>query len=208
MPLAFDFFKNLPELKLDEAKKKILLMYGVGILVIFIVYVMFFLKPSVALLINLLPKMQVRKADIKAVRNDLPLEERLLKKREYQRGKLGQYEKKLSREKEVPLLLENLSKTARSSRVKILSITPLKTASRSSKKSAAEKQGVYQEVPIRITARSGYHELATFINRLEKDERYMLVTDLKIRSNRNNFKRHDIDFVVYAYTFKSGKDDK
>jgi len=194
-----DFLKkiNFPEIQLDEAKKKALLIYGGAALVILIAYFFFFLKPGLGKLFELLPKVRERKIAIKSVRNDLLLEDKLKVRLRVLKKGSSEYEKKLPREKELPIILENLSKIARSSRVKILSITP-----------QAEKvggEGVYQEVPVLISARSGYHELGAFIDRLENNARYMQVSDIKIRSAGDNPKRHNVEFIVHAYTVKENR---
>ncbi len=202
MPALPNFLKNLPELELDEGKKKILIIYASAFLVILLAYFFFFLKPSIGKLFLLMPQARRLRVEIKTVRRDLDSEDRLTRRLETLRQKLGRYEKKLSREKEIPMLLENFSRIARSSRVKILSITPIEKKEKSASGEEASEDGVYQEVPIAIRAQSGYHELGTFINRLENDDRYMQVSDIKIKSNSKNPKRHDVDFIVYVYTFE------
>lgn len=196
--------KSLSEMKLDESKRKIFLVYGALILAAFAAYVMFLLKPAVANLCRAIPRMKVLKSDIKAVTDELPFKQNLLRKQAEQAKNLILYEKKLSKEKELPVLLESISKMARSSNVKILGITPLSELRKASGRSAGAKSDIYQEVPIRIMAQSGYHELGQFITKLENDERYMQVTDLRIKTNSSSSKRHLVQFVVYAYTFTSG----
>jgi len=196
-----DFIKNLPELELDEGKKRILIIYAASFLIVFLAYFFFFLKPSLGKLFELMPQAHKMRVEIKAVRHDLEFEDRLMRKLKTLRQKLGHYEKKLSREKEIPMLLENFSSLARSSGVKILSITP-NAKKRKSALEADVEDSVYQEVPIAVKARSGYHELGAFINKLESGDRYMQVSDIKIKSSSENPKRHDIEFVAYVYTFE------
>lgn len=188
---------KIPEIKMGESKKKVLLIYVAALLAITIAYGYLLLRPSVSRLTDLIPKLRSRRAEIQAVRTDLPLEDKLKEKNRLAAKRLKAYESRLSREKEIPALLENLSKLARDSRVKILGITPLQ-------KVPASKGRIYQEVPISINAQSGYHELGNFINKLENDERFMQISNLSVRANRNNAKWHNIRFVVYAYMFKGG----
>ncbi|MBL7155564.1 MAG: type 4a pilus biogenesis protein PilO [Candidatus Omnitrophica bacterium] len=195
-------FKNMPQLELDESKKKILLFYGVGLLVLFAVYIFVFLSPSIARLFSLIPEVRVLRMEMKAVYDDLGFEAKLKERSKTLQDKLGGYEEKLSREKELPILFGNISKMARSSRVKILSITPLEVRKRETND---KKESVYEELPIAISAQSGYHELGEFISKMENDKRYLQVSDIKIKSNTANPRKHDINFVVYAYTFKSGE---
>ena len=195
-------FKNMPELALDKSKKRILLAYAGILLAALAIYFLVFLKPTLAKLSDLVPKAQALRMDIKAVQNELPFEDKLKQKLESLQGELGGYEKKLSREKEIPMLLESLSKMANESRVKILGITPLGKTSGRQGTDVADNERIYQEVPIAISAESGYHALGDFISKLENDERYMQVSDMKITPNKVMPKRHNVEFIVYAYTFK------
>ncbi|UCD55112.1 MAG: type 4a pilus biogenesis protein PilO [Candidatus Omnitrophota bacterium] len=196
----FNFFKHIPELKLDKSKKKILLVYLLAILFVFIVYFCFVLRPSIGKLAGIIPEIGERRAAIKAVHDDLLYEGKLGKRLETLQKKLAGYEKRLSREKELPVFLENLSRMAEESRVRILGITPSDTQRKTQKDT--DEKSVYQEVPITIIAQSGYHELGSFINRLETGQRYIQVSHMKIMPSAIASEGHRIEFVVYAYTFK------
>lgn len=199
MPAASHFLKDLAEKNLGVSTKKIFLLYLLGLVLIVVFYVVVFMKPSVVALIDFIPKIRGLASEIKAAHQDLPFKQNLLQKQKSQRQGLAKYEKKLSKEKELPVLLENLSKMARASRVKISGITP------SVIKKGKGEDAVYREVPIQVSAQSGYHELGSFINNLENDTRYMQISGLKIQANHANPKRHNIDFVIYAYTFKQSE---
>ena len=205
MPDLNSLLKKLPRIELDESKKKGLLIYGAAALLFSAAYFFFFLKPTLTQLFDSIPKVAKRRVEIRIARTDLLSKDKLKKKLLFLEKGLAGYEKRLSREKELPQLLENLSEIARTSKVKILSITPLNQVVRSRPGAHKEIKMVYREIPIRITAQSGYHELGTFINALEKDDRYMQITDIKIKSKHANPRRHDIEFVVYMYTFKSSE---
>ena len=200
-----NIFKNMPELELDKSKKRILLIYVAILTAVLILYFLLFLKPTFIKLFDLIPAAQALRMDIKTVRNDLPFEDTLKDKFKSLQGELGGYEKKLSREKEIPMLLESLSKMAKDSRVKILGITPLGKTSGRQKTDDTDAESIYQEVPIVVSAESGYHALGAFISKLENDERYMQVSDMQIKSNKVTPKRHDVEFIVYAYTFKGSE---
>ena len=195
-----DFFKNMPEVELDDTKKKTLLAYAFLLLAVIVAYFNIFLKPSITTIHKLVPEVHTLKADIKSVEDNLRFEETLKTRLEKSRVKMTEYEEEVSREKELPMLLENLSEMARESNVKILGIKPLTGEVESS-----ATKGVYQEIPILITAKSGYHELGKFINKLENGPRFMAVRDISIKGNRASSKKHDIQFTVYAYTFKGSE---
>ncbi len=201
IPDLLKLFKNIPELKLDKSKRKILLIYGLSALFIFVGYFSLFFRPSVAKIAELNPEIRELKIAIKSIEDELQRGPKLSERLKAVKAKLGSYEKRLSREKELPVLLENLSGMAEKSQVKILSITPHDTG-RKTRRGIDEEESVYQEIPIAITAQSGYHELGSFINRLENDQRYMQISHIKINPDQGDSEKHKVEFVVYAYTFK------
>jgi type IV pilus assembly protein PilO len=111
--------------------------------------------------------------------------------------KVESYEKKLPVEQEIPALLENLSNMARDSNIKIVGIVPAMPSSKDDK--SAKSSPIYREIPILITAKSGYHELGHFLNRLENAGRFMKVVDIKIRANKASPKKHDVEIMVCTY---------
>ena len=196
-----DFLKSMPEVKLDEAQKKLLLI-SLGVMVlILLAYFFLLLKPTLGTLMDIAPRVQKLRMEIKAVNNDLEFEDRLKEKRASLEGQLIMFANKLSRERELPSLLEDLSSTARTSNIKILGITPRDQAIAKMSRELRQSD-VYQEHPISVTAQSGYHELGHFMNKLENNERFMNISDISIKANKANPKRHDVEFVVCAYTFK------
>ena len=205
MPGLDSIIKNIPQFLRSKTKKQMLGIYLVVLIIVLVLFVFIFLKPSLAKLYVLIPKVQAFRTDIKNVSNDLLFEDNLKKQIQTLQVKLDEYGKKLSREKEIPMLLENLSSMARNSNVKIQSITPLSKRRTRENDSLDKGERVYQEVPIAITAQSGYHELGDLISRLESDERFMQVSDMEIKASKSNPAKHDIEFLVYIYTFQGIK---
>lgn len=122
----------------------------------------------------------------------------LTKKLEKLTTEINGYSVGLPEQKELPEFIEELSLTAKSSGVKILSITPEEPKD-------IEKAGeYYKEVPIGITAESGYHELASFINNLEGSERFVTIEDLFIKSDVKSPRKHDITIKLKTYVYVAG----
>ncbi|RKY42967.1 MAG: hypothetical protein DRP85_01175 [Candidatus Makaraimicrobium thalassicum] len=109
---------------------------------------------------------------------------------------LEDYSRGLPEQKEIPEFLEGLSSIARTSSVKILSITPsaLKTVAEGKKSG-----GYYREMPIVITAKSGYHELGHFISNLETGERFITIENLRIQHDSRFPRRHSVRIVLKTY---------
>lgn len=186
---------KLKEIKLDKTKKETLVFIIIGAFLFVFLYFQFFLKTTISELFALSPEIRKLKIDIKNTKEDLYHEETLKKRLKDMEGRIDIYERKLPVEHEIPMLLEDLSRMAKDSYVKILGITPVGVGIREKQK----KSKVYREIPIMIKAKSGYHELATFINRLEDADRFMELSDIKIKSNKDDPRRHDIELTVSTY---------
>jgi type IV pilus assembly protein PilO len=99
-------------------------------------------------------------------------------------------------EKDIPELLEDLSEMAKSSKVKILSITPTEL---SVDTAVPGSEMYYKKMPIRITAKSGYHQIGAFITELEKGKRLIIIDDLSIKGDSKNAWMHDMRIGLNAY---------
>lgn len=174
----------------------------------FVIFFMFYILilPTVISLFKLLPELNSLKEEIAKIKREISYIDNYKQRLRLLEEKLKRYEKRLSREKEVPIILENLSELAKISGVKIISIIPLgkdagkRTASRTT---GVKEKKIYYELPIAIRAQSTYHQAGEFINRLENGERFMQIEKLRITSDAANYKRHNLEFVIYAYTFRS-----
>lgn len=107
-------------------------------------------------------------------------------------AKLGGLETSLVGTDQVPELLENLSKVARASNVKITSLSPVEATARKSGKT-------YSAVPIQILATAGTHELGRFLDTLESGDILMKVTNLKITADNQGGRQHRIELGLEAY---------
>ena len=106
------------------------------------------------------------------------------------------YSRGLPDQREIPEFLERVSSIARTSDVRILSITPseLKIA-----QAGKKGGGFYREMPIIITAKSGYHQLGSFIGDLEEGERFITIEGLRIQYDSRFPRRHNISMVLKTY---------
>lgn len=111
--------------------------------------------------------------------------------------KVELYEKKLPAEQEIPALLENLSNMAKGSDIKIVGIAPAMSYFKDDR--SVGKSRIYREIPILITAKSGYHEFGSFLNNLENADRFMKVADIGIKANKTSPKKHDVELMVCTY---------
>lgn len=156
-------------------------------------YVKMLLLPQISVTMKSVKQVNTLRPEVKASENDIAKIDKLKREISASRSKIESYESMLPVEQEVPKLLESLSTMAKSSNVKIVGITPLAS------KQEESPEKIYQEIPIQISARSGYHELGKFLADLEGSDRFMKVADIDIRANKSSGKRHDVELLVLTY---------
>lgn len=101
------------------------------------------------------------------------------------------YERRIPSDKGTAWLLMELSRVARSTGIKYISITP----------QAEEKKGSYIKVPMQIKIRCGYHGLGRFVNRIESSQRFMTVDNIVISPDGANPLRHNITLLISTFMF-------
>jgi len=192
---------NLSAIDFKDNKTRVLAAAALGLIFVLILYFNLLLKPQVIKIAKLITKANKVRAELKGAEADIAKIDQFKKEIEAYKGKVDSYEKTLPAEQEIPSFLENLSNMAKSSNIKIVAITPVVAAGGGGE---AEK-GIYQEIPILINAKSGYHELGRFLNKLETSDRFMKVADIDIKGNRDNPNKHDIELLVLTYILLKNK---
>jgi Tfp pilus assembly protein PilO len=97
--------------------------------------------------------------------------------------------------KEITALLEDFAKIASNSEVKILSITP----NDNKYLQGGVGSEFYAGMPITITAKTGYHQLGTFVSELEASERLIRIGDISIHAGGGDFRLHDTVIMLKTY---------
>ena len=185
---------KFPERLLTKSKKQMTLIALVALFAV-TVYFNFVLKPHVTSCVRAVIKVNKLHSDLKSAQADIRNIGKYKNSLDAHKEKVERYEKMLPAEQEIPNLLENLSAMAKSSSVKIVGITPAVTKQ-------AQKDQIYQEIPILISAKSGYHELGKFLDNLENSDRFMKVADIAIKSNYTTPRKHDVELLILTYILK------
>lgn len=188
---TFDFQKN---------KKQTALLVTLAVVLGLLAYLNFILIPQVVSVFGAFGKISKLKAEVKGMKADISTIDKLKNDLAGYDGRIERYIKMLPAEQEIPALLESLAVMARDANVRIVAITPV-----SGKEAEGEKGRVYQEMPIQISARSGYHELGRFLASLESSPRFMKVVDMEVHGNKTAPKKHDIDLMLTTYVLVKGK---
>lgn len=140
---------------------------------------------------------KIFKAKAKIARNP-----QLLTEIEEIKKTLVRYETKLPREKDIPVLLEELTEIAELAAIEFVSIRPQR-ASSIKELAGKEGEGVYLRLPIRIEMRCSFHDLERFLFRLEKSKRFVKVIELKITGggSKENL-RQIVNLIIEVYMYK------
>jgi len=80
--------------------------------------------------------------------------------------------------KEIPSLLESISKSGRGSGLEFLLFKPEKEV----------PKGFYAEIPVKIQVRGGYHNLAMFFDQVAKLSRIVNISDIEIKGAKGSTK--------------------
>jgi len=123
--------------------------------------------------------------------------EEVKKEIEILEGSVGEMRRHFPGERELPVLLEELSGIAENAGVKILEITPGKGEPMGSQ-GGTDIKGLRQ-LPITMTALSGYHEFGKFVNALENSERVYVIETLTVTSNPENERVHSVRLILKAF---------
>jgi len=187
-------------LDLEKNKKEVLIAAAVLGVAAFAGYLYFLFIPQAASAFSSLAEIAKVRADVARTERDIAERAKYERELAGYGEKLDRYIKMLPVEAEVPSLLEMLSAMARDANVRIAGITPVM-----GKETEGQKGRIYQEMPIQLNARSGFHELGHFIASVEASDRFMKVVDIEIKADRASPKRHVVDLVLLTYVLSQGK---
>lgn len=184
----------------DKNRGQIFIFSGLIAIIIVILYLNFICIPQLSNFFSIVRERSALSAELRKTRIAVSEIDKLKKELGASRAKVSECEKMLPAQQEIPSLLENLSAMAKDSNVKIVGITPM-----TSNEDKSVKDRTYQEIPILINARSGYHELGKFIDNLENAVRFMKIADIWIKTNKAAPKENDIELLVITYTLLTNK---
>jgi len=191
---------KLPNIDIKNPKHQIVILAALIAILAVILYFTLLLKPQVERVIGTVIKNHKMKVELKSMESEIANIARYRKEAGAYKDKVERYERMLPAEQEIPSLLENLSGMARSSGVKIVGITPVSIS-----QEKMREGNIYQEIPILISAKSGYHELGSFMDKLEDSDRFMKVADIEINANKSSPRKHDLEVLILTYVLLKGR---
>lgn len=192
---------------LSKAEKEKAVFFIIIAVLIIVALIQFVTRPAVRKLGNL-------NRQISQIRENLKKSESLIARKSQIENRLNSLQAKLEDFKlalpprsDVPDILQNISRLAGESKVKILKIEPIKLERKSPPPILPQvKQpvvqappSIYTEIPIIIEAKGGYHALGEFVNKIEGAKNLMSISDLEIESNTDDMYRHNIRLLIVVY---------
>ena len=109
------------------------------------------------------------------------------------------YGKIFPKEGELLSLVENISAIAKISKV---AISALNLAEAGGDKQTAPA-GILREVPIDINVKGGYHQIGSFVNKLETMDKIIRIKSMEITYEDVTPKKHNLKLSVVTYMLKT-----
>lgn len=188
-------------------ERKVLLATVLLAAVVLWVYYAYILTPLLQNVSRLGQELRTVRSQLREVEQAIVQEPQL--RQQYQRlaDETAKWRAALPAEDELPAVIERLSEVAGQTGVKIQLITPqrpLQGPSGSAGQPAGSQSPVlYKEIPIAIDALAGFHQLGTFLSRIESGEQPMQLRGLRISENSQALRRHLVKITLIAYVAPS-----
>lgn len=155
-------------------------------------YIFFILWPLMKAATKGSGEVKKLKKEVQTTESDIANMGKLKEKLDQLKKDVDDFEARLVKEENINLLLEELSRMATQSQVKIQGIKPQKPEFQSG--------AIYGEFPVIVEAKGGYHSLGAFVNKLEYSKYFLSVKDIKMEFDPDNPTSHNCRLTIAAYT--------
>jgi len=171
--------------KLSRRMWLMLILPTVGIIVLF----MFMSRPKFKEIKRLSDEITKAKEELRETQKIAHMKDRLIQEINALRESIDYYERRIPSEKAISWLLIELSRIARQTGIKYLSIIP----------QAEQKKESYIKVPIKIEIQCGYHSLGRYLSKIENSQRFMSVDNITISPDPSNPLKHRITMLISTF---------
>ena len=187
--LRFDFIANF--LNARAPRERLFLVGFAAVLAILLDYMLWF-APVTRTLTRTVSTLSLLQTQLDELEHDKKNEAAIRQKWESIQQELLDMEGRVGASGQIAPMLEDLSKLASESGVRIVSLTPSENAGPAVSK-------LYLVVPIQISAMAGTHQVGAFLMRLETGSTFYKVLDLRIAANPADERKHLIEMKVETY---------
>lgn len=170
----------------------------IGVIIFFVLFLdyLILLRPQLVILGQIKRQINALSADLKSTKEGIASIDQLKKQRAFLQSRIGTVGERITPEGEIPVVLENISKIAKQTNLKI---TQIKPSRESEKMIATSPVGVIYELPILVEGRCGYHQLGSFVNKLEGSKIFMDLAGMEMVPSPDDALHHNIKLVVKTY---------
>jgi len=172
-------------IKLSRRMWLMLILPTIGIIALFI----FMSRPKFKEIKKLNDEILKAKEELQETQKIARIKDKLIQEINTLRESIDYYERRIPSEKAISWLLIELSRVARETGIKYLSITP----------QPEEKKESYIKVPIRIEIQCGYHNLGKFLTKIENSQRFMSVDNIGILPDSSNPLKHRVSMTISTF---------
>ena len=175
-----------------NAREKYMLITLIGVL-IFVVDYFAWLAPVLRTYTDAAPRVTSLREDRRTLKDDLKSKDKIIQKWKEAQADMAEKDKMFVSTDQTPALLENLSKEAQRTGVRIMSLEP------SDAQKIPGSKSDYRPVPLQLKAHAGTHELGAFLSNLETGSTFFRVTNLRIAEDPTNERKHLVELTMDAY---------
>lgn len=176
-----------------NTREKYMLVAFIGVFIFTLDYFLW-LAPVLKLYSASAPHIASLREERRTMKEDIKNKEAILAKWESTKKDLAEKEAMFIAPDETPALLENLSKQAQRSGVRITSLEP------SDAPTGGEPKRGHTPLPIKLQAMAGTHEFGAFLSNLETGRTFFRVTDMRITADpATSERKHTVQLSMEAY---------
>jgi len=171
--------------KLTQKTWLLFILPTIGIIVLFV----FMSRPKFKEIKDLNAKIEKAKTEMSALQQTARTKEDLIKEISAMREAIEYYEKRIPSEKGIPWLLKELSRVARETGIRYVSITPM----------SEERSELFVKIPMSVQIKCGYHSLGRYLSKIESSQRFMTVDDISISPDGSNPLKHNVTLKISTF---------
>ena len=177
----------------NPREKKMLLIMALAVLICVDYWIV--VTPILFVSQKTLPELSALQQELQTLRDDWKNRTLIDKNWNELKLKMQTFEQGLISQDEIPALLQNLSRQAKETGLKITSLKPTEHV-------LARDNDSGVSIPIEVHALAGAHECGFFLERLENDKTIFNIKELRITANPDDAKRHLVEMSIEVYQKK------
>lgn len=180
-----DWLLSLP------SNQRLLVYSGTAILIV-LLYAFVFYFPQSNQIVDAqktIQSLEAEKVKLQALLKNRPQTEASIKE---VKGKFNQAKAQLPEEKEIPELLKQVSNLGRDSGLDVVLF----------RQKPEILRDLYAEVPVEMSVRGGYHQIALFFDKVRRIDRIVNVSDINIKNPQQIGGQMQVDAAFSATTYR------